>query len=541
MCTVRKYDIFEMEFSQDSPESVLRDCAVFTRGGDQARSGGKTSDGDAAVTVSAFRTEPGRCMVRFMPEETGIWNYEIRLDGETLTGSFDCVKAAEENHGKVVAEKDHFRYADGEKYIPFGTTCYAWIHQKKQLQEQTVETLKDSCFNKLRMLIFPKFMPYNQEDPKEVPFEREADGNWDVKRVNPAFWDNLDLRIAQLAEIGVEADLILFHPYDRWGFADMDRERSLEYLEYVVARYAAYHNIWWSLANEYEMLMEKTTEDWDVFGELLQSKDPCHHLISIHVILNPYPKREWMTHCSIQSGDIDRIPIWKQAYGLPVVIDECGYEGDIEYDWGNLSAFDMAERFWKTVTRGGFCTHGETFHREDEVLWWSKGGVLHGKSEARIRFLKELLYSLPGNGSAGPYFRMTDPNADRDARESARDAGGNGGSSSVTEHGGREDAEMRKNLHFLHLLEQTPEENKGGLYAGMPRMLTGDGWILRYFSRTCPCYLQQELPKGEHYRTERIDIWSMEREILAEDLSGHVRLDLPAKPGMAVLFIREKE
>ena len=154
------------------------------------------------------------------------------------------------------------------------------------------------------------------------------------------------------------------------------------------------------------MLTTKTMEDWDAFGERLRDTDPYHHLISVHNILIMYPKRDWMSHVSVQSGDVQRVALWRENYGLPVIDDEFGYEGNIEYDWGNLSAFDFVDRCWTVVARGGFPTHGETFHREDEVLWWSKGGKLYGQSEPRMAYLKKLLYELPGYGK-GQFFLVS--------------------------------------------------------------------------------------------------------------------------------------
>jgi hypothetical protein len=34
----------------------------------------------------------------------------------------------------------------------------------------------------------------------------------------------------------------------------------------------------------------------------------------------------------------------------------------------------------------------------DDVLWWSKGGVLHGESPARIAFLRDILKTAPAEG-----------------------------------------------------------------------------------------------------------------------------------------------
>ncbi len=511
---VTLYGIYEKEFTYDAQTAVLPGCCSVT---------GSSGMADTVYTISAFRKGEGLYAVRIMPEQQGVYRYRILLagNGETeewkLEGEFVCVEPQAGCHGKVQTMEDGFVYADRTRFLPFGTTCYAWIHQPVQLQEQTVKTLGDSCFNKLRMLLFPKYMPYNEEDPAVYPFEQGEDGSWDENRIVPAYWDNLDLRLCQLSELGIEADLILFHPYDKWGFAEMTQEASLRYVSYCIARLAAYHNVWWSLANEYEMLMKKDMQDWDAYGSLLQREDPYHHLISIHQILQLYPKRAWMTHCSIQSGNIDFIPAWKKEYRLPILIDECGYEGDLEYGWGNLSAFDMVDRFWWTVSRGGDCTHGETLHREDAVLWWGKGGVLHGESEPRIRFLQELLVQLPGCGRAAAHGPHTNPN-------------------------GKTEQEMTDaDRHFNRLLERTPVENLSGLMAEVPKVISTDTWLLRYYGRTCPCFGWLNLPEAGQYRIEVIDVWEMTRETVLHGAAGRTRISLPARPGMAVLAVKEQE
>ena len=72
-----------------------------------------------------------------------------------------------------------------------------------------------------------------------------------------------------------------------------------------------------------------------------------------------------------------------------------------------------------------------------------------------------------------------------------------------------------------------------------PMVLAGDGWKLRYFGRTCPWIMRDQLPEGTRWKAELIDVWEMARKELAEDLSGEIALKLPAKQGMAVLLTRE--
>ena len=43
----------------------------------------------------------------------------------------------------------------------------------------------------------------------------------------------------------------------------MPRETDLAYLRYAVARLAGFRNVWWSFANEYDLMRNKTMLDWD--------------------------------------------------------------------------------------------------------------------------------------------------------------------------------------------------------------------------------------------------------------------------------------
>ncbi len=116
----------------------------------------------------------------------------------------------------------------------------------------------------MRMCIFPKHYRFNANGRRISPMSARPTAK-DFKRFNPEFWRHLEKRVGQLRDLGIEADLILFHPYDRWGFADMGAENDDFYLRYAVARLASYRNVWWSMANEYDLMESKTMADWDRF------------------------------------------------------------------------------------------------------------------------------------------------------------------------------------------------------------------------------------------------------------------------------------
>jgi hypothetical protein len=181
------------------------------------------SDGATKISVPGFYDGDGIYRLRFSPPTQGHWVYTTKSDAPPMdgkSGEMTATAPTGSNHGPVrVFDTFHFAYADGTHYFEVGTTCYAWTHQPEELQEATLKTLASSPFNKLRMCIFPKSYTYNTNDPPNYPFVRRADGKFDFTRFDPENWRHLERRIADLRNLGIEADLILFHPYDRWGFS----------------------------------------------------------------------------------------------------------------------------------------------------------------------------------------------------------------------------------------------------------------------------------------------------------------------------------
>jgi hypothetical protein len=364
--------------------------------------GANFKHGETSVKVEGFYDGDGVYKVRFMPAALGQWNYETYSNESGLngiTGTFECINASEANHGPVrVKDTYHFAYEDGTYYYPVGTTCYVWTHQGDELEELTLKTLKASPFNKIRMCVFPKRYSYNTNEPVYYPFEGNREEGWDFEKFNPEFFRHFEKRIRQLQELGIEADIILFHPYDngRWGFDSMGMEINIRYLRYLMARVSSYRNVWWSMANEYDLMKSLELRDWDTLIKTVAEYDPYRHLRSIHNCGPFYDHNDpLLTHASIQRHDLKLTLEWRKQYNKPVVVDECCYEGNIEYFWGNITEQEMTHRFWEGFLRGGYVGHGETYGHPEDILWWSKGGELHGKSPERIAFLRKIIEDTP--------------------------------------------------------------------------------------------------------------------------------------------------
>ena len=384
-----QWDIFELTLKGPSNGNPFVDVKLSA----------EFRQGDKVFRPEGFYDGDGIYKVRFMPNATGKWAYLTKsnrreLDGKK--GNFTCTKAGLGNHGPVrVHNTFQLTYDDGTPHFSVGTTCYAWVHQGDKMEAQTLQTLKNAPFNKMRMCVFPKAYTYNKNEPEYYAYAGKPLKDWDFKRFNPAFWHHFEKRVRQLRDMGIEADIIIFHPYDRWGFKNMGHQNNLFYLRYLVARLAAYRNVWWSFANEYDLL-KWPTEHWDEYMKLVQEIDPYNHLRGIHNCRGWYDhNKPWVTHCSIQNSDFRAAMDYRDKYHKPVVYDECRYEGNIPQGWGKITAEHMTRNFWMGSLAGCYVGHGETYKHPQDLLWWAKGGVLRGQSPARIQFMKDIIEELP--------------------------------------------------------------------------------------------------------------------------------------------------
>ena len=361
-----------------------------------------------SIRVPGFYDGDGVYRIRFSPPELGRWQWRTESSAAAMngqSGSFECVAPGRGNHGPVRVTQDgyHFAYADGTPFRQMGTTCYSWALQSEEKCAETLATLAKAPFNKMRMLVFR-----NVESVASNPFQRTGPGlrDWDPSRPDPDYFRRFEDRIVKLGALGIEADVILFHPYDEArGYSDMKRADDERYVRYVAARFGAYRNVWWSMANEYDAVKSKTMDDWDHLLKLLQAVDPHDRLRSIHNIDIYYDARKpWITHASIQNGaavkDDTRAELHRAFALKPVVFDEVCYEGDIKLRWGNLTGEELVERFWWGTVGGTYVGHSETFHptRNADFSWLGQGGRMVGTSPPRLAFLRKIMEEGPVPG-----------------------------------------------------------------------------------------------------------------------------------------------
>ena len=457
--------------------------------------GARFTFGHRTVDAAGFYDGNGVYKVRFSPDTVGRWSYETSSNIKELaglTGGFECTAPAAGNRGPVgTAHQFHFQYADGTPYFPFGTTCYAFGFISAPYGDDTLTNLKSAGFNKVRICLLPKglgklqpfAMPFETAGQPLAPGAENLDDSskskqaFDLSRFNPAYFQHFEARILDLQAAGIEADVILFHPYDAWGFKAMGAEADDRYLRYAIARLSAYRNVWWSIANEYDLVRSKTMTDWDRFFRIVQECDPYSRLRSIHHSRVVYDhSKPWCTHASLQEYDFEKSAERLAAWNKPIVYDEIQYEGNIARRWGNLSPEEMTHRFWRATVYGVYATHGETYIVTDGSPVWSDAGTLHGTSPARIAFLRKLL-----------------------------------------ERSGTTGLMAAENPYYLN--------------AGNPGAV-----ILYYFDYHCVGEYEFPLPEKVNFKATLIDPWAMTESPLPGVFGGKSKITLTGKPYMAVLF-----
>ncbi len=485
-------------------EIVIKSDKTFDNPFVEAKVLGTFTGQNERVTVDGFYNGDGEYIIRFMPSYVGKYKFEIvtNLQEESFEGEFDVLEPTGNNHGPVrVVNTYHFAYEDKTPYYSVGTTCYAWTHQEQSLQEKTMKELEKGYFNKIRFCVFPKHYEYNFRDPISFPYEGKAvdnskitrsnfreynscEGNdWDFYRFNPKHFQILEKRIIDLMKLGIEADIIIMHPYDRWGFSKMSIEQDCFYIKYLVSRLAAFRNVWWSLANEYDFIKNKTLEDWQKYADVICEKDPYNHLRSIHNGSELYDfNKQWVTHCSVQRIDLykttELADEYRNKYKKPVVFDEVVYEGNANQGWGNISGQELVRRFWEGAVRGAYVGHGETYMHPEDILWWSHGGELHGESPQRIKFLHEILCQTPGLG-------------------------------------------LKSENISWDIVSSFPEE-------GSP-----NDYLINYFGLNRPAFREYYFGDDCERQVELIDTWNMKIEKVGT-FKNYVRVDMPGREYMAV-------
>ncbi len=277
-------------------------------------------------------------------------------------------------HGflRVAADRRHLAHADGTPFFWLGDTW--WMGLTKRLswpddfQALTADRVAKG-FTVVQIVagLYPDMEWYDERGMNEAGFPWTKD----FARINPAYFDMADRRIAHLVQAGIVPCIV-----GEWGyFMDVAGSDVLrKHWRYIIGRYSAYPVVWCAAGealmryyldrnpNQDAAAWERRRQaDWSALVRHIRSTDPHKHLITIHP--TRYGRRQVDDPALL---DLEMLQTGHSGYPtlantvhyleeslaaqpeMPVLVGEANYEGIVESSREEMQRF----LFWTAMLCG---------------------------------------------------------------------------------------------------------------------------------------------------------------------------------------------
>jgi hypothetical protein len=383
--------------------------------------------------VPAYWAGEGRWGVRFSAHQPGAYHYRTvcsDTDNPDLHGQIGTVevtpyRGAQElqRHGRLLraANNRQLTHVDGTPFFWLGDTWWMGLCARLTWPEGFRELAADRAakgFTVVQIVagLYPDMDAFDPRGANEAGYPWSPD--WSC--INPAYFDQADLRIAHLVRSGIVPCVV-----GSWGYY-MDRagEAVLKrHWRNLVARYAAYPVIW-CVAGEALMSYygaedgpgEQSPEErarhlemlrgrWSALAEHIRSLDPYGNPLTIHP--TQYGHEQVSDPALL---DVDMLQTGHSGYPTltstvdmvekaltheprrPVLIGEANYEGILESSREEMQRF----LFWSTMLSGAAgMTYGANGIWQVNSLALPYGPSPHGTAWGGPPW--EDAYRLPGS------------------------------------------------------------------------------------------------------------------------------------------------
>ncbi|MFW5751244.1 MAG: DUF4038 domain-containing protein, partial [Planctomycetota bacterium] len=371
--TVSRFSIHEQSFTHaGSYANPYRECeaeVVFTAPDGSQRRGSLFWDGGA---IWRFR---------FSPDQCGVWQWHTRSADQGLdaaSGGFTCVTGS--TPGGVTIWPEHpyaLRYQDGSPFWAFGDTNWAYtcIRPEDGCDRTAVlrfaERRAAQGFNLLNI----KLQAWGRNEGGDA---WSRSGPYDPIAVdqplNPAFWQEVDSRLAHLQRLGITAFLYIAwqkrDPEAQLVSWDMfpDHAARLRYARYIAARYGA-GNVLFCVAGEWKPgrgahLNGDSRAGVAAIGAHLRAWDPQRRILCVHGggrgTTHPWFAHEpWCDLADCQQVYRERHAeiLLARAHRKPVINAEYGYWLRKFHD-GIDGPGGMRAISWEIAMAGGYLVTG---------------------------------------------------------------------------------------------------------------------------------------------------------------------------------------
>lgn len=369
-----------------------------------------------AKTVYAFCAGPSLWRARVYASEVGSWKWVSKcataaeLNGET--GTFRVVNS--KLRGRLLPHPHNPRYwmtENGRWFLNLNDTAYFLLSLKDQTgkaisQEDFEAYVRDAVAHGIT-----SFRATRSGDPggnhleggeayTETMFQDES-----CTLFRGAYFNFTDIRLRWLLDHypDVYVQMILLPLGTRWGqdetfWTQMSTVQKERLLRHMVARYAAYPQVYWLVENDahYDEKHPNNNALAREVGAYLREHDPWQHPISTGPARRlefPFADEKWASYIHLENGyELDATlteKYWK--FGKPIFLGEDYYEQDRpERDPVHMDYFQR-RLFWSWTLSGGMANYGGR--------WW----VLQpynstGERPTPSVWDKNITFSKPLNG-----------------------------------------------------------------------------------------------------------------------------------------------
>ncbi len=399
-----------------------------------------TSLDGKTLRVPAFWAGDGAWKVRFSTPNPGMYYYQLESSDKSdhaasdQKGSLEVLPYTGEHklysHGGLRVRQDRkgMEHLDGTPFFWLGDTWWLVFCGRIKYPEEFKRLISDRTakgFSLIHMVagLFPDMPAYDPRGANGGGYSWEEN----FSRINPAFYDEADLKLQAVVESGMVPLIV-----GSWGYylSYMGVEKMKKHWRYVVARWGAYPIVW-CLAGEVTMpfyLSETKDQDaenqkkgWSQVGHYLKQIDPFNRPITAHSGATGESPTElsdasFLDFNFIQTGHgnqsvslgsaVHFMRVMENTTLKPVVNAESNYEGILGAAWEDVQRFI----FWTTMLSGGtgfsygangiwqVNQEGKPFGPSPHGMSWGDiawSEAMHFKGSTQIALGKKLLERYP--------------------------------------------------------------------------------------------------------------------------------------------------
>ena len=397
-------------------------------------------DGEEQI-VPAFWAGEQTWGVRYASSKVGTHRYrticsdESNADLNGQQGTLEVTPYEGNNpllkHGplRVASNCRHLEHRDGTPFFWLGDTWWLGLCKRLKWPEDFKELTADRVkkgFSLIQIVagLYPDMKPFDARGANEAGFPWEKD----FSRINPYYFDMVDLRIGHLVRSGLAPCIV-----GCWGFfMEFAGVQAIKkHWRNLIARYGAYPVVWctagealmyYYLSSEMERYRKMSLEErikwlpllekrvaWTDVMRSIRETDPYHHPITVHPTRIGHDQADdpsVMDIDMLQTGHVgyptltDTVNMLEDALAhepkMPVLVGEVNYEGEYETNREEIQRF----LFWSCILSGAT---GHTYGAQG--IWQVNtkekpyGPSPHGLEYGGLSW--DDAYRLPGSGQLG--------------------------------------------------------------------------------------------------------------------------------------------